>query len=102
MNSNEELNNYINEVINLIDKDMIYKYNPHPKADRIYIYNISYPDIPNHPKLPYSIVKTKLLFYYNDYQNIYPIKELVDELKNKYPNYKIEYDVNKDRIIIRW
>ena len=66
-----DINEYIEKVIELIDKDMIFKYNPHPKAEKRYVYNSPSTDILNHPRLPYNLVKTKTCYYMNDYENIY-------------------------------
>jgi len=96
-----DINEYIEKVIELIDKDMIFKYNPHPKAEKRYIYNIPSTDILNHPRLPYNLVKTKTCYYMNDYENIYPITELVNGLRKKYPNYEVDFDLSKYRIIIK-
>jgi hypothetical protein len=102
MDNFKEINEYIEKVIELIAQDIIYTHNPHPKAERKYIYNIPNHQILNHPRLPFSVVKTKKCIYMNEYENIYPINELVDGLRKKYPNYEVNFELDKYRIIIKY
>ena len=102
MDNSKEINEYIEKVIELIEKEIVYNHNPHPKAERKYIYNIANHKILNHPRLPFSVVKTKSCIYMNEYEKIYPINELVNELRKKHPNYEVNFELDKYRIIIKY
>jgi hypothetical protein len=38
----------------------------------------------------------------NEYENIYPITELVNELRKKHPTYIVNFELDKYRIIIKY
>jgi hypothetical protein len=97
-----EINEYVQKVIELIEKEIVSNHNPHPKAERKYIYNIPNHQILNHPRLPFTLVKTKSCIYMNEYEKIYPITEIVNELRKKYPNYEVNFELDKYRIIIKY
>lgn len=97
-----EINEYVQKVITLIEKEIVANHNPHPKAERKYIYNIPNHQILNHPRLPLCVVKTKSCIYMNEYENIYPINELVDGLIKKHPTYIVNFELDKYRIIIKY
>ena len=46
--ANEEINKYVQKVIELIEKEIVANHNPHPKVERKYIYNIPNHQILNH------------------------------------------------------
>ena len=93
---------YVNKVIEVIEKEILFRYPNLNKTVKKYIYLFNKHNIPIHPILPYSINVTKKCIYQNDYENIYPIKELINNLKKKFPNYLIFLNNDKTGIIIDW
>ena len=84
-----ELDKYINAVVDAIEREIIFRFQNLNKTVKKYIYFFNNHGIPNHPTLPFSIIKNKKCFYQNDYENIYPIDEIIKNLKKKFMNYKI-------------
>jgi acyl carrier protein len=58
-------------------KEIIFRYPNLNKTVKKYIYFFNNHGIPNHPTLPYSISKNMKFIYQNDYENIYPIDEII-------------------------
>ena len=99
---NDAVKEYVNKIIDLITKEIIFRLNPHPNGDKKYAYNFARKNIPNHPTLPYIIAKTKTQLYTNDFINILPINEIIEALKRKFPECKITLNEFKGEIIIDW
>ena len=102
-----ELEKYVNDVVNAIEREIIFRFQNLNKTVKKYIYFFNNHGIPNHPTLPYSIIKTKKYFYQNDYENIYPIEDIMKTLSKskileKIINYKILLNEDKTGIIIEW
>ena len=97
-----ELDKYINAVVDAIEREIIFRFQNLNKTVKKYIYFFNNHGIPNHPTLPFSIIKNKKCFYQNDYENIYPIDEIIKNLKKKFMNYKILLNEEKTGIIIDW
>jgi hypothetical protein len=97
-----ELDKYINAVVDAIEREIIFRFQNLNKTVKKYIYFFNNHGIPNHPTLPFSIIKNKKCFYQNDYENIYPIDEIIKNLKKKFMNYKILLNEDKTGIIIDW
>ena len=97
-----ELEKYVNDAVNAIEREILFRFQNLNKTVKKYIYFFNNHGIPNHPALPYLISKTKKCFYQNDYENIYPIDEIIKNLKKKFMNYKILLNEDKTGIIIDW
>lgn len=102
-----ELEKYITQLVEVIEKEILFRFQNLNKTVKKYIYFFNNHGIPNHPTLPYSISKNKKCIYQNDYENIYPINEImkkISESKNlkKFINYKILLNEDKTGIIIDW
>jgi hypothetical protein len=100
-----EIEKYINDVVNAIEREILFRFQNLNKTVKKYIYFFNNHGLPNHP--PYSISKTKTYIYQNDYENIYPIKEIIKKLSEslvlaKFINYKILLNDDKTGIIIDW
>jgi len=93
---------YVAKVVEAIDKEILFRFENLNKTIKKYIYLFKIHGIPNHPTLPYSIVKDKKNFYMNDYINIYPVNEIMKALQIKFPKYSIRLTTEKDGIIIDW
>lgn len=97
-----ELEKYVNDVVKAIEREIKFRFQNLNKTVKQYIYIFNNHGIPNHPILPYSIVKNKQCIYKNDYENIYPIDEIIKNLKKIFINYKIILNNDKTAIIIDW
>jgi hypothetical protein len=99
-----ELEKYVNQLVQVIEKEIIFRFQNLNKTVKKYIYLFNNHGIPNHPTLPYSITKTKKYFYQNDYENIYPVNEIIKKLSESknLKNYKILLNEDKTGIIIDW
>lgn len=118
----QEIKKYVDGVINIIANDLIANFNPHPNATKRYVYTIGNfgPSLEapaskwrysplrgpytllRHPQLPSQVVKNLSSVYKNDIERIYPINELMEGLKEKFPKYKITLNFEKTKIIIDW
>jgi histidinol phosphatase-like PHP family hydrolase len=102
----QQIKKYVDDVINVISLDMINNLNPHANALKKYVYTIGNNGIYkllNHPQLPYIAIKRlNGLVYRNEIEKIYPIDELMDGLKEKFPDSKIILSLNKTTITIDW
>lgn len=102
----QQIKKYVDEVINVITIDMINNLNPHPHALKKYVYSIGNNGIYkllNHPQLPDIVIKRMNgLIYKNELEKIYPIDELINGLKQKFPDSKIILNLNKTTITIDW
>ena len=97
-----ELEKYVNDVTDAIEREFLFRFQNLNKTVKKYIYFFNNHGIPNHPTLPYSISKNKKYFYQNDYENIYPINEIIKNLMKRFINYKILLNEDKTGIIIDW
>jgi histidinol phosphatase-like PHP family hydrolase len=102
----QQIKKYVDDVINVISLDMINNLNPHPNVLKKYVYTIGNNGIYkllNHPQLPdIAIKRLNGLVYRNEIEKIYPIDELMDGLKEKFPDSKIILNLNKTAITIDW
>ena len=102
-----DIQDYVNKVVEVIAKEIIFRYPNLNKTVKKYIYLFNNHGIPNHPTLPYSIIKNKKSIYQNDYENIYPIDEIINKLlkttnlSNLLP-YLVMVNQDKSGIIIDW
>jgi hypothetical protein len=97
-----ELEKYVYDLVNAIEREIIFRFQNLNKTVKKYVYFFNNHGIPNHPILPYSLIKNKQCIYRNDYENIYPIDEIITKLKEKFKNYKILLNYDKTGIIIDW
>jgi hypothetical protein len=97
-----EVNKFVKQLVELISFEVIKVLNPKFNNVKKYTYFFENHSIQNHPILPYIITKDKTHFYKNDYINIYPVKELIEELKIKFPDSQVKINDNKTGIIIDW
>ena len=101
----QQIKKYVDEVINVITNDLISNLNPHPNAPKKYVYTIgnfgSY-ILLKHPQLPYQVVRNLKCVYKNEIEKIYPISELMDGLREKFPDSKIILNYEKTTITIDW
>jgi hypothetical protein len=97
-----EVNKFVKQLVELISFEVIKILNPRFNNVKKYTYFFENHSIKNHPILPYVITKGKTHFYMNDYINIYPIKELIQELQNKFPDSKVKINDNQTGIVIDW
>lgn len=97
-----EVNKFVKQLVELISFEVIKVLNPRFNNVKKYTYFFENHSIKNHPILPYVITKGKTHFYKNDYMNIYPVKELIEELKNKFPDSQVKINDNKNGIVIDW
>lgn len=101
----QEIKKYVDDVINIIVNDLIANFNPHPNATKRYVYtigNFGKYTLLRHPQLPDQLVRTLSSVYKNDIERIYPIDELMEGLKEKFPKYKIILNFEKTKITIDW
>jgi len=56
----------------------------------------------NHPQLPDIVIKNMKGVYKNEIEKIYPIDELMEGLKEKFPDSNITLNLNKTAITIDW
>jgi membrane fusion protein (multidrug efflux system) len=73
--------------------------------DKKYVYvigNQSSYKLLNHPQLPDIVIKNMKGVYQNDIEKIYPIDELMEGLKEQFPDSKITLNLNKTAITIDW
>jgi hypothetical protein len=98
----KELNKYINDVVESVTKEIIFRLNPHRNGDKKYVYNIGKSNIPNHPYLPPLLTKNLKNIYTNDIENIYPINDMIIGLTKKFPDCKIFLNNEKTSITIDW
>jgi hypothetical protein len=97
-----EVNKFVKQLVELISFEVIKKLNPVFNNVKKYTYFFENHSIKNHPILPYIITKNKTHFYKNDYVNIYPVTEIIQELQNKFPDSQVKINDNKTGIIIDW
>jgi hypothetical protein len=88
------MDSYLDKVLEYIEYDFQDKFQNLNKTIKKYTYTL-----PTH-RLPYSISKEKKHLYANDYENIYPIKELLEFIKIRYPKYFVSFNEDKSEIII--
>ena len=102
----QQIKKYVDEVINVITIDMISNLNQHPKAIKKYFYtigNYGQYKLLKHPQLPdIAIKKLNGMVYKNEIEKIYPIEELINGLKEKFPDCKIILNLDKTVITIDW
>lgn len=97
-----EVNKFVKQLVELISFEVIKILNPVFNNVKKYTYFFENHSIKNHPILPYIITKNKSHFYKNDYVNIYPVIEIIQELQNKFPDSQVKINDNKTGIIIDW
>ena len=88
------MDSYLDKVLEYIEYDFQDKFQNLNKTTKKYTYLL-----PIH-KLPYSMSKEKKHLYANDYENIYPIKELLEIIKIRYPKYFVSFNEDKSEIVI--
>jgi hypothetical protein len=96
----QNIRKYVDEVTTLIAKEVIFRLssNGHQK----YIYRFTKHGINDHPVVPYFNRTHLNTVYQNDIGNIYPTKEILDNLKHKFPDCKIVMDPQSYNITIDW
>lgn len=92
-----QLDIYINKVLDTISNELIARLDRFHNTTKRYTYYFS-----SLPQLPHIISKTKIYFYKNDYDNVYPVKQIFEGLIKKFPNFLIKFDELKSGIIIEW
>jgi len=90
------MDSYLDKVLEYIEYDFQDKFQNLNKTVKKYTYLL-----PTH-KLPYSMAKEKKHLYANDYENIYPVKELLESIRFKYPKYFVSFNEDKSEIVIDW
>lgn len=90
------MDSYLDKVLEYIEYDFQDKFQNLNKTVKKYTY-----PLPTH-KLPYSMSKEKKHLYANDYENIYPVKELLESIRFKYPKYFVSFNEDKSEIVIDW
>lgn len=85
------MDSYLDKVLEYIEYDFQDKFQNLNKTVKKYTYLL-----PTH-KLP-----EKKHLYANDYENIYPVKELLESIRFKYPKYFVSFDEDKSEIVIDW
>ena len=101
----KQIKKYVDEVINVIINDLIANFNPHPNALKKYVYtigNLGKYTLLRHPQLPDEVIHNLQCVYKNDIERIYPINELMDGLKERFPKYRIILNLEKTTITIDW
>lgn len=101
----QQIKKYVDEVVNVITSDLIATFNPHPNATKRYVYtigNFGAYTLVKHPQLPDTIINNLQCVYKNDIERIYPINELMEGLKEKFPKYRITLNFEKTKITIDW
>jgi hypothetical protein len=88
------MDSYLDKVLEYIEYDFQDKFQNLNKTVKKYTYFL-----PTH-KLPYSITKEKKHLYANDYEHIYPMKELLESIRFKYPKYFVSFNEDKSEIVI--
>ena len=87
---------YLDKVLEYIEYDFNDKFQNLNKTIKKYTYILSI------HKLPYSMSSLKSHLYANDYEHIYPVKELLDEIRFKFPKCFISLNEDKTGITIDW
>ena len=90
------MDSYLDKVIEYIEYDFQDKFQNLNKTIKKYTYLL-----PTH-KLPYSIASSKKHLYANDYENIYPVEELLESIRFKFPKYFVSFNEDKSEIVIDW
>ena len=101
----QQIKKYVDQVINVITLDLVNRLNPHPNWLKKYVYvigNQSSYKLLNHPQLPDIVIKNMKGVYKNEIEKIYPIDELIEGLKEKFPDSKITLNLDKTAITIDW
>lgn len=93
----DNLNKYVEQVVNIIVKEIADCRKFTPK----YVYSFGKPLIPGHPPHPPYKPQFKYL-YKNDIEHIYPVNEIYNSLKSKFPDSKVSLDKYLWNIIIDW
>ena len=101
----QQIKKYVDQVVNVITLDLVNRLNPHPNWLKKYVYvigNQSSYKLLNHPQLPDIVIKNMKGVYKNEIEKIYPIDELMEGLKEKFPDSNITLNLNKTAITIDW
>ena len=88
------MDSYLDKVLEYIEYDFQDKFQNLNKTTKKYTYLL-----PIH-KLPYSMSKEKKHLYDNESETIYPVKELLEFIKIRYPKYFVSFNEDKSEIVI--
>jgi hypothetical protein len=91
---------YTQEVVNVIAKDLVSQLNSRDK--KTYIYRFGKPYLMGHPVVPPSQNKTLYNVYQNEVEKIYPVNEIFNALKLKFPDSIVTMDAYTYHITIDW
>jgi hypothetical protein len=91
---------YTTEVVETITKDLISRLNS--KAMPKYVYRFGKPYLPGHPQVPPCQNQSHKNAYQNEVEKIYPVNQIFDALKAKYPDCKVTMDSDSYNITIDW
>ena len=91
---------YTNEVVDVITKDLVSQLNS--RAQKIYVYRFGKPYLPGHPQVPPSKNKSLYNVYQNEVEKIYPINNIFNKLKLKFPDCNVTLDNVTFNITIDW
>lgn len=93
----DNLNKYVEQVVNIIAKEVAVCHKFTPK----YVYSFGKPQPPGHPPHP-PYKSTFQYLYKNDIENIYPVNEIYNSLKRRFPDSKVSLDNYTCNITIDW
>ena len=91
---------YTNEVVDVITKDLVSQLNS--RAQKIYVYRFGKPYLPGHPQVPPSKNKSLYNVYQNEVEKIYPINNIFNKLKLKFPDCNVTLSSVTCNITIDW
>lgn len=93
----DKLNKYVEQVVNIIVKEIAACYKFTPK----YVYQFGIAQPPGHPPHP-PYKSTFKYLYKNDIEHIYPVNEIYNSLKSRFPDSKVTLDKYSWNITIDW
>lgn len=91
---------YTQEVVNIIAKDLVSQLNS--RAQKLYVYRFGNPYLLGHPVVPPSKNNSLNYAYQNEVEKIYPVNEIFNALKCKFPDCKVTMDAHTYNISIDW
>jgi hypothetical protein len=94
------ISKYTQEVVNVIAKDLVSQLNS--RAKKTYIYRFGKPYLQGHPVVPPSQNNSLHNVYQNEVEKIYPVNEIFNALKSKFPDCIVTMDPYTYHITIDW
>jgi hypothetical protein len=97
---NKEVEKYTSEVVEAITKNLVSQLNS--KGCQKYTYYFGKSHLPGHPHIPPFLNNNQKNIYQNDYENIYPVYDIFNALKAKFPDVTITMNKHTFDITLDW